>query len=80
MTVGIRFLVCFERVSKTTNTRRVFHVASTWKRRFPRRCNVEDTWYACRGGPYKKRDLIDLGKIMSVLQQFNSFMTDFPII
>ena len=32
----------------TTNTLRVFHVETTWKRRYPRRFNVEYTWCAWR--------------------------------
>ena len=31
-----------------TNTSRVFHVETTWKRLFPRRFNVENTWCVCR--------------------------------
>ena len=31
-----------------TNTPRVFHVETTWKRSFPRRFNVENTWSVCR--------------------------------
>ena len=31
-----------------TNTPRVFHVETTWKRSFPRRFNVEYTWNLCR--------------------------------
>ena len=30
-----------------TNTPRVFHVETTWKRLFPRRFNVEYTWSVC---------------------------------
>ena len=33
-----------------TNTPRVHHVEKTWKRSFPRRFNVEYTWYVCRVG------------------------------
>ena len=33
----------------STNTPRVFHVETTWKRLFPCRFNVEYTWSVCRG-------------------------------
>ena len=31
-----------------TNTPRVFHIETTWKRSFPRRFNVEYTWSVSR--------------------------------
>ena len=31
-----------------TNTPHGFHVETTWKRLFPRRSNVESTWFVCR--------------------------------
>ena len=31
-----------------TNTPRVYHVETMWKRPFPRRFNVEYTWCVCR--------------------------------
>ena len=31
-----------------TNTPRVFHVATTWKRSFPSRFNLECTWCVCK--------------------------------
>ena len=34
--------------SNPTNTSRVFHVKTTWKRRGNDRFNVEYTWCACR--------------------------------
>ena len=32
----------------STNTPRVFHVETTWKRLLPRRFNLESTWCVCR--------------------------------
>ena len=37
-------------------TPRVFHVETTWKRPFPRRFNVEYTWYVCRDASFSKED------------------------
>ena len=36
-----------------TNTSRVFHVETTWKRPFPRRFNMEYSWSVCRDVVYR---------------------------
>ena len=39
---------CVWNMEIPTNTPRVFHVETTWKRSFPRRFNMEYTWSVCR--------------------------------
>ena len=62
LSTGVRFFQSM----LPTNKPRVFHVETAWKRSFPRRFNVEYTWYVCRA----KGFLITISVIFTSIQSY----------
>ena len=54
----LSFWIVNEGTFYPTNTPRVFHVETTWKRSFPRRFNVEYTWSVCRVLGYNRSHFV----------------------